>query len=367
MRIPMKIQTTTTPLPSSTSEAVRPLMRTRSEHRMARSVWGFRPVDWRCCSLGAPMSQLDDQSEPRTTAEESSETEGESPVEGFEDSRLRRFLGLFVVPLLVVLASVMVFIGFGWIAYESNDVSDYLNDMRSGWRPRRAQAAYELSKILIADPDALDSEPGVKAEVRRLFKQAEDKEMRRYLALVLGYTQDPHSVPLLVEALDDEDSQIRIYSLWALGALGDERAEEPLVEALGDSDPGIRKTAAYAIGELGHRERAGDLEPLLADPVADVRWNAALALARLGSDASVEVLERMMDRRLLDQVPEITPRQKEEVMISAIGALAAVRGEAVLATLERLERGDESLKVRQAAIDARKAIASGAEAGSGEG
>jgi HEAT repeat protein len=313
------------------------------------------------------MSEFDQETEPRTSLEGEGQAEAESPFEGFEDSGLRRFLGLFVVPLLVVVASVLVFIGFGWIAYESNEVSDYLNDMRSGWRPRRAQAAYELSKILIADPDALDAEPGVKAEVRRLFKEAEDEEMRRYLALVLGYTQDPQSVPLLVDALDDEDSQIRIYALWALGALGDERAEEPLVASLADPDPGIRKTAAYALGELGHRERAGALEPLLGDPIADVRWNAALSLARLGSDASVEVLRRMVDRRLLDQVPDITAEQKEEVMISAVAALAAVEGEAALETLAGLEKDDKSLKVRQAAIDARKAIASGAGSGSTEG
>lgn len=312
------------------------------------------------------MSEFDQKTEAQIPVE-SPEAETESPFEGFEDSGLRRFLGLIVVPLLVVVASVLVFIGFGWIAYESNDVSDYLDDMRAGWRPRRAQAAYELSKILIADPDALDSEPGVKAEVRRLFKETDDEEMRRYLALVLGYTQDPQSVPLLVDALDDQDSQIRIYALWALGAMGDERAEEPLVAALADPDPGIRKTAAYALGELGRRERAADLEPLLADPVADVRWNAALSLARLGSDASAEELERMVDRRLLDQVPEITPKQKEDVMISAIGALAAVRGEAALATLKSLEQDDESLKVRQAAIDARKAIASSSASESDEG
>jgi HEAT repeat protein len=311
------------------------------------------------------MSEFDQETEVQPTPEGGAEAEAESPFEGFEDSGLRRFLGLFVVPLLVVIASVLVFIGFGWIAYESNDVSDYLNDMRSGWRPRRAQAAYELSKILIADPEALDDEPGVKVEVRRLFKEAEDEEMRRYLALVLGYTQDPQSVPLLVEALDDEDSQIRIYALWALGAMGDERAEEPLVAALGDPDPGIRKTAAYALGELGRTESAVALEPLLADAVADVRWNAALSLSRLGSDASVEVLERMVDRRLLDQVPDITAKQKEEVMISAIAALATVKGEGALPTLEALEKDDESLKVRQAAIDARKVITEGTGGGPG--
>ena len=194
--------------------------------------------------------------------------------------------------------------------------------------------------------------------------------MRRYLALVLGYTKDPEAVPLLVDALDDEDSQIRIYALWALGALGDPRAEEPLVEALRDADAGIRKTAAFALGELGRTDAVPGLEPLLDDPVADVRWNAALSLARLGSDAGVPVLERMVDRRLLAQVPDITDEQKEEAMISAIEALAVLRGEAALPLLGQLEAGDESLKVRQAAIDARKAIeraGAGAANGSAQG
>ena len=104
------------------------------------------------------------------------------------NSALRSFLGLFVVPLLVVVLCVAVFIGFGWIAYDRQTTSDYLNDLQSWWKPRRVQAAYELSKILVADPKALEEEPGAKQEVRRLFREAEEPEMRQYLALVLGRT-----------------------------------------------------------------------------------------------------------------------------------------------------------------------------------
>ena len=53
-------------------------------------------------------------------------------------SPLRAFFGLFVVPLIVVLICVGVFVGFGWIAYDHQDIDDYLNDLRSSWRPRRA-------------------------------------------------------------------------------------------------------------------------------------------------------------------------------------------------------------------------------------
>lgn len=272
------------------------------------------------------------------------------------NSALRSFLGLFVVPLLVVVLCVAVFIGFGWIAYDKQSTTDYLNDLQSWWKPRRVQAAYELSKILVADPKALDEEPGARQEVRRLFREAPDPEMRQYLALVLGRTHDREAVPLLVEALKDPDDKTRIYILWALGTLGDPQARGALEDALADPDPGLRKTAAFALGELGDRAVVPRLTESLDDAVADVRWNAALSLARLGSDAGLPVLETMADRRLLSQVPDITREQQEEAMTSAIRAMAAMGGAKYSATFDRLAKDDPSLKVRQAALEARQAV-----------
>jgi HEAT repeat protein len=280
--------------------------------------------------------------------EESLEEEG--------SSALRSFLGLFVVPLLVVVLCVAIFIGFGWIAYDRQTTSDYLNDMQSSWKTRRVQAAYELSKILVSDPEALDEEPGARARVRELFAEAEEPEMRQYLALVLGRTHDREAVPLLVEALDDPDDKTRIYTLWALGTLGDPSARQALEKALSDPDPGIRKTAAFALGEAGDRGAIPALTERLEDSVPDVRWNAALSLAHLGSDAGVPVLESMLDRSLLAQVPDITREQQEEAMIGALRALGAVGGSEQLGMIDRLAEEDPSLKVRQAAMEARKAL-----------
>lgn len=283
-------------------------------------------------------------------------SESPVPAESTGDGPLRTFIGLFFVPLVVVLLCVAVFIGFGWIAYDHQTTSDYLNDLRSGWRPRRAQAAYELSKILIADPSALDEDPGARAELRSLFEQADKGEMKRYLALVLGYTRDRESTPLLIEAVSDEDSETRIYALMALGALGDPAAGPTLIEALQDPDPGIRKTAAHALGDLGWGSAAPSLEPLLGDPVADVRWNAALSLSRLGSEAGVSVLLEMVDRDLIGQIPEITPAQAEEAMVSAIVALGISGVTEAQPRLQEISTGDPSLKVRQAAIEALKVL-----------
>ena len=277
----------------------------------------------------------------------------EQEVEG---GLLRGVVGLFIVPLLVVVLCVAVFVGFGWVAYERQTVSGYLNDLRSGWRSTRAQAAYELSKVLLADPEALQQEPGAQEELIRIFGEVEDPEIRRYLALVLGYTRDSGAVAALTEALDGADSQTRIYLLWALGSVGDPAAVPPLIAGLADDDPGIRKTAAFAVGELGDPSLVPRLVPLLEDRQADVRWNAALAVSRLGSDAGVPVLERMLDRRLTAAVPEITSDQQQETMIGAVRALAAVRGAEAAPILDDLAENDPSLKVRQAAIEARKSL-----------
>jgi HEAT repeat protein len=281
------------------------------------------------------------------------------PEEEAGASALRQFLGLFVVPLAVVLLCVAVFIGFGWIAHEKQTTTDCLNELRSGWKPRRTQAAYELSKILTNDPHALDEEPGAKAQVRSLFKDTEEPEVRQYLAVVLGRTRDREALPLLLAAAKDKDDKTRIYALWALGTLGDPRARGALEETLGDADPGMRKTAAFSLGELGDRAAVPALQARLDDRVADVRWNAALSLARLGSRAGVPVLEAMLDRRLLAQVPEITPEQEEEAMTSALRSLAALGAREELPLVERLAGSDPSLKVRQAALEAKRALGKG--------
>ncbi len=153
--------------------------------------------------------------------------------------------------------------------------------------------------------------------------------MRQYLALVLGRTHDREALPLLVEAAEDPDDKTRIYALWALGTLGDPQARAALWRP-----PCPTPTRASARPPPSPWASSATAPPSPAstdsvdDAVADVRWNAALSLARLGSDAGLPVLETMVDRRLLAQVPDITREQQEEAMVSAIRALAAVGGAA---------------------------------------
>jgi len=294
----------------------------------------------------------------------SAEAVSESSVPSVGDSAMRSFVGLFIVPLLVVLVCVGVFVGFGWIAYDRQTTDDYLNDLKSSWKPRRAQAAYELAKIVIADPAAIEEDPVARMEIRRLFEESDDEDMTRYLALVLGRTRDPKAVPLLAaKAGKDSSPEQRIYALMALGATGLPSAVEPLIESVTDEDPGVRKTATYALGELRQPKAIPSLTARLEDTEPDVRWNAAIALARLENAAGGDVLHEMLDREKTGRVAGITPEQQEEAMIGAVRALAVVAGEESRSLFVQLADSDASLKVRQAAIEAQRTLSAEAEGG----
>ncbi len=296
------------------------------------------------------------------------------------DSALRTFVGLFVVPLGVVGTCVGIFLLFGWLAGRSAGVDAWIADLDDSWRPRRAQAAYELSKAVTADPAVL-ADTGRRRAVRERFLAADDPRQRGYLALVLARAGDPKAVPMVLEALPGAAGEEEIYLLVALGISGEGAGRATLLERLGSDDPGVRKSAAWALGELGRdemgvgesgapREAPGEapregssrvstitaLERRLGDPVADVRWNAALALARLGSDAGAPTLLEILDRDRTDAVPGLTPDQQEGAMVATIPALAAVAPGRAVPVLEALIRDDPSGEVRRTAREALTAV-----------
>jgi hypothetical protein len=259
----------------------------------------------------------------------------------------------FIIPLVVIGVCVGLFVMFGLLTGENRNAGDYLNEIRSGSKTRRYQAAYELSKILAYEKD-LAREPGFIEDLGRLFEESsgQEPEIRRYLALALGQVPDPRSFDPLLAALSDPDAQTRIYAIWALGAVGDRRAVPPLVGLLADADAGVRKMACYSLGALRDASAAAGLQGLLADPVADVQWNAALALSQLGDTAALPVLRRMLERDYLDRVEGIQPDQKDEAMVNAIRGLVLLRDAGSTEPLTRLSVTDPAMPVRAAALDA---------------
>lgn len=268
----------------------------------------------------------------------------------------------FLIPLAVVVAVVLLYGGFRWLLNDERTPQEYLSDIRVGGRERRWPAAFELSRLM-ADPEVQASEPSLGPALVTAFVESEndDPRVRRYLAMAVGQlTQPPEDAGAsLVDALDDPETETRISVIWALGSLGDSSVIPELAGMYASDDAGIRKMTVYALGALPGDEQIATLRTALNDSVPDVQWNAAVALARHGNTQGVGILGRMMDREYVERVAEPTMGvgsdevdRVGEVMITGLNAIAALNAISFRDSVLQLSRQDESLRVRQAAIEA---------------
>jgi HEAT repeat protein len=265
----------------------------------------------------------------------------------------RTILFQFVVfPLGIVAIAVGIFFLFGKMASDEQTIPDYLNEVRSGGRRERWQAAYQLSQLINAGQ--AKKYPNLVDDVLRVFAESknDDPRIRQYLGMVLGNLGDRRATPVLVDALSDPAVETRIYAALSLGRLRDPAAVPALLAAFANDEHDVRKSAAYALGEIGDKRALPALAGAMTDPAADVRYNAAIALARMGDTRAVGVLREMLDRQRLDRVTGMRPDQKDATMLAAIPALVRVAPGEARAILEPLSRTDPSLQVRSAAKDA---------------
>jgi HEAT repeat protein len=289
----------------------------------------------------------------------------------------------FLIPLLVVGVTVLLYVGFRSLVADARTARDYITDVRLGGANRQWPAAYELSRLM-EDPK-VRADPALAAELIKAFDETKggDPRVRKYLALAIGRLQPPlppEAVSVLLKSLDDpekpwtpdmwsringwtaEMNEAHISTIWALGASGDEAVVPKLQPLYTSPDAGVRKIVVYALGALPGEAQQRTLRTALEDSAIDVRWNAAVALARHGNRAGVPVLRQMLDRAYVEQTVTREVRQDEDqdpiadVMISGIRAGAALKDEGLRSALEALSEKDRSLKVRQAALEALKIL-----------
>lgn len=273
----------------------------------------------------------------------------------------------FLIPLLVVGATVLVYIGFRSLLTEDRSATEYLSDIRSGGTNRRWPAAYELSRLM-ADPDFVKKQEAVLApDLIKAFAASsdDDPQVRQYLALALGRLTPP--IPpdarrLLIEALNDKESQTRISAIWALGSTGDATAAPDIERMYASGDAGVRKMAVYALGSIPGEAGHATLVKALDDEQPDVQWNAAIGLARHGRHEGMAVLRRMLDRDYVEH--NVTRKQQAteeidpvgEVMISGLRAIAALKESTLSDPVKALSQNDTNVKVRQAALETLKTL-----------
>jgi len=255
-------------------------------------------------------------------------------------------------PLGIVAIAVGIFLLFGKLASDEQTIPDYLNEVRSGGRRERWQAAYQLSQLMNAGE--AKKYPNLVDDVSKAFRDAknDDPRIRQYLSMVLGNLGDRRATPLLVEALGDSHPETRIYAALALGRLRDPAAVPALLATASSDERDVRKSAIYALGEIGDARAVPLLVQTVNDETPDVRYNAAIALARFGDTHAIGVIREMLDRPRLDLVPGMRPDQKEATMIAAIPALMNIAPEEAPKLLAPIAQTDPSLRVRAAAKEA---------------
>lgn len=272
----------------------------------------------------------------------------------------------FLIPLTVVVVVVAIYGGFRMMVADERTPQEYLNDVRSGGRDRRWPAAYELARLM-GEPGVQADNPELAPALLQAFEdsEADDPRIRRYLAMAIGRLESPPPATLstLTAALDEPDTETLISVLWALASLGDETVVSEIVKLYQATDPGVRKMVVYALGVLPDDGTHTTLRAALTDPVPDVQWNAAVGLARHGDARGLTVLRRMLDREYVSG--QVTPSETladptSDVMISGLRAVAALGSDSIEANLRQLvdtlADSDESLKVRQAAMETIEAL-----------
>ncbi|MGH9329019.1 MAG: HEAT repeat domain-containing protein, partial [Vicinamibacterales bacterium] len=267
----------------------------------------------------------------------------------------------FLIPLAVVAVVVAIYAGFRMMMADERTAEDYLVEIQTTRGSRRWPAAYELSRRL-ADPELQKRSPGVGPALVKAFQESDgdDPTVRRYLALAIGRLSPAPAgaTGALVAALPPADAETRIAIVWALGATGDPAAIPEVQKLYGSDDAGVRKVVVYALGVLPGDSQVDTLRTALNDPAPDVQWNAAVALAEDGIADGVPVLRRMLDREYVRKtVTRTTPRDATvdpvgDVMISGVRAASRLKASELHEPVAALSRDDDSLKVRQAALEA---------------
>jgi HEAT repeat protein len=290
----------------------------------------------------------------------------------------------FLIPLAVVAVIGVVYLGFRSLTADTRGARDYLAEVQNGGTERRWPAAYELSRVM--DDPAVRADPALGPALVKAFEQARDDDprIRRYLALAIGRLDPPlpaGAIDVLSKSLEEPDrvvtqdwisrltgwsdsdlGEVRISTIWALGASGDPRVAARLQPMYQSPDAGVRKMVVYALGALPGDAQVETLRAALQDAEPDVRWNAAVGLARHGDARGAGVLRQMIDRQYVEHEVKREVRQDQDldpiadVMISGLRAAAVLRDPAMREPIAALSREDRSMKVRQAALDALKAI-----------
>lgn len=165
--------------------------------------------------------------------------------------------------------------------------------------PLRALGAGDMELVRFAASSPKGRE--VIAPLRAALGDA-DPCVRRFVAPLLGRTQQDAAVETLVTALRDENPVTREAAAVGLRFAENPSTIDPLTRALEDRESSVRAAAAWALGEIEDSRAIPALERTLKDAEPLVRINAAWALGEIEDPAAIPALTALLRE---DRDPEV--------------------------------------------------------------
>lgn len=131
--------------------------------------------------------------------------------------------------------------------------------------------------------EALTRHPSAAAvEALTCLLESSRGELREFVAVALGRTEDPRAVPALRHALLSDDPRLQQQAVLALANIGDRESAEPIRELLASPDPLVQTAAIAALGRLRDAGAIDAICGCVADAKLPVRLAAVEVLQSLG-------------------------------------------------------------------------------------
>jgi hypothetical protein len=223
----------------------------------------------------------------------------------------------FLFPLLVVVASVGVFLFFGAIGGTEKAPSEWLDVIRTGGPNEQKQAAHQLGVALQRERQRVErkeielkdafyvKDTGFRERLGAAFDAAfEDKSLERqvFLTAAVGFVGDPAYLSRLEARLEPPPrADLRRAIAQALGGLDTEKVVPALSRLAKDVDEPVRNYAVQALSRHPTPASLAALREALADESLFVRSAAASALALAGDPAGKDLVARQLDPAWVEQ------------------------------------------------------------------
>lgn len=138
-------------------------------------------------------------------------------------------------------------------------------------------------------PEAAELDTGAAAALLR------DPDWKTRYAALQAIKPSLATLPLLVQALQDEKTSIRRLATVYLGDIKEPEVMPYLYRALQDATPAVRRTAGDTLSDLGDPAAIPAMIKALRDPNKLVRWRAARFLYEVGDDTALPALREAAD------------------------------------------------------------------------